>query len=256
LIKGESKAEYEELLSGLRQTFQPVGRGEELLVEKLATNAWRQRRLLLAEGAEIQKGREFVEWDQRNRDSEEVKRFAKQQPLFDPEGFIQKIDNPNVLQGCVELLSELLSQIEENSLNQEADIPLLQKIYHSSGPRLQKDLYDEYRVWYNTAEASEEEREREGYASPEQCRKNIIDEIKKEILRLKAYQKKSSSIATERTQFEIVSRNIPEARELERFVRYEAHLSREFDRTLNQLHRMQEKRLGHPAPPRIELELK
>jgi hypothetical protein len=94
------------------------------------------------------------------------------------------------------------------------------------------------------------------FASPEQCRKIIVGEIKKEIRRLKAYQKNWSSITTERMQIEIVSRSIPEARELERFVRYEAHLSREFDRTLNQLHRMQDKRLGHPAPPRIELEFK
>jgi hypothetical protein len=256
LIKGESKAEYDELLSGLRQTFQPVGRGEELLVEKLATNAWRQRRLLLAEGAEIQRGREFVEWDQRNQDARAAREVAEEESISE-RGIIQKIENPDVLESCLELLAALQEQIEESGLNQESNSEVLEKIYGDRmHGRLGEDVYDSYKLWVITSECSEEEREREGFASPEQCRKHIIDEIKKEILRLKAYQKKSSSIATERTQFEIVSRNIPEARELERFVRYEAHLSREFDRTLNQLHRMQEKRLGHPAPPRIELELK
>jgi len=73
--------------------------------------------------------------------------------------------------------------------------------------------------------------------------------------RLKTYRKKRSSMETERTQLEIVTRGIPEARELERFVRYEAYLSREFDRTLNQLDQMQRKRMGQPATPCIDVKL-
>ena len=42
----------------------------------------------------------------------------------------------------------------------------------------------------------------------------------------------------------------------EKLHRREAHLSREIDRTLNQLDRLQRRRLGEAGPPRIELELK
>ena len=62
VLKGESPAEYEELLEGMREAFQPEGALEELLVEKLATMAWRQRRLLLAGGVEILKNTVLVEW--------------------------------------------------------------------------------------------------------------------------------------------------------------------------------------------------
>jgi len=53
VLESESRTEYEELLARLWKTLRPVGAVEELLVEILATIAWRKRRLFLAEGAEI-----------------------------------------------------------------------------------------------------------------------------------------------------------------------------------------------------------
>ncbi len=70
VLKGESRVEYERVLGGLWEALQPEGALEELLVDKVATISWRQRRLLLAEGGEIQKNKEFVESDQRGRKRE------------------------------------------------------------------------------------------------------------------------------------------------------------------------------------------
>src|SRR5713226_6206522 len=61
VLESESRPEYEGLLARLREALRPVGALEELLVEDLATNRWRKRRLFLAEGAEIRKNTEFVE---------------------------------------------------------------------------------------------------------------------------------------------------------------------------------------------------
>ena len=61
LLKGEPKAEYDELLSGLQRDFDPQGTLEERLVEKLAVLMWRLRRSLVAETAEIQKGCGFFD---------------------------------------------------------------------------------------------------------------------------------------------------------------------------------------------------
>src|ERR1700676_2694413 len=63
VLKGEPQAEFNALLNGLRDSFQPVGMVEELLVDKLAALLWRNRRLLIAEGAEIRARSEFIEWD-------------------------------------------------------------------------------------------------------------------------------------------------------------------------------------------------
>jgi len=42
---------------------------------------------------------------------------------------------------------------------------------------------------------------------------------------------------------------------LDRLLRYEASLERTFDRTLNQLERLQRMRLGQPVPPPVKVEL-
>jgi hypothetical protein len=63
-------------------------------------------------------------------------------------------------------------------------------------------------------------------------------------------------VETERTQLEVVSRSIPNGLGLERLLRYEASLNRDFDRTLSQLERIQRMRLGQPVAPRLELDVK
>jgi hypothetical protein len=50
VLKGESRAEYESFLNGLRESLRPEGALEEFLVEKLASISWRHRRLVVAEG--------------------------------------------------------------------------------------------------------------------------------------------------------------------------------------------------------------
>jgi hypothetical protein len=60
LLKGEPRSDFDSLLSGLRDALRPEGMLEQILVEKLVSLIWRQRRLLMAEGAEIRLGTEFV----------------------------------------------------------------------------------------------------------------------------------------------------------------------------------------------------
>jgi hypothetical protein len=72
VLEGESQAEYQKLWAGLREAFRPVGEHEELLVEKLAVNEWRRRRLLGAEKAEVTKNMEFLEWDRGGREVENL----------------------------------------------------------------------------------------------------------------------------------------------------------------------------------------
>lgn len=50
LLKEEPRAEFDSLLSGLRNDLEPEGTLEEFLVDKLATYIWRHRRLIVAAG--------------------------------------------------------------------------------------------------------------------------------------------------------------------------------------------------------------
>jgi hypothetical protein len=250
LLKGESRCDYEDLLTGLRDAFQPVGRFEDLLVETLATTTWRKRRLLLAESAQIQMNTEFSDWDRVGR---ELKEAAY---LDDTNGLVRYMDKLGVIQYCVRLLLGLQEQIERNGFDTEADEDILEKIYGSrDDTRFREDLYDFYLMCLGTANVSEEDRERKGLHSPERCKSEMLRKIKNEIHRLERYDKKQSSIEAEQAKLEVVSRNVPDDDNLDRLLRYEASLERSFDRTLNQLERVQRRRRGESIPPPITVNL-
>jgi len=93
------------------------------------------------------------------------------------------------------------------------------------------------------------------YATPEQCQKNILNEINAEIRRLRDCENEFALVKSEKTKLDHVRRGVPEFGQLERLLRYETSLERSFDRTLNQLERLQRLRKGQPVAPRIEVDL-
>src|SRR5579863_6378262 len=87
VLPDESRPDYESLLGGFRESLQPVGSLEEILVEKLANLLWRHRRLICAEGAEIRKKREFLEWDAEHEQRREAEKQAREKPKEDSDFF-------------------------------------------------------------------------------------------------------------------------------------------------------------------------
>ncbi len=232
VLKTESRAEYEELLAGLWEDRKPEGTLEELLVEKLAALAWRHRRLLVAEGAEIRKGIELLE---------------------DNAGLIEKIRNPDTLDSCLELLAKLRQGIGRDGFLEWRDIPILRKIYGEES-RLRGTLYDTYLSWLNTADPSAVKPQRKG-VTPEQCRLNVLYAIDAETDRLKGYQKTRTSIEARRIKLEMLRQSVPDSPGLDRLLRYEASLEKAFDRTLRQLEQLQRMRRGQPVAPRIDVNI-
>jgi hypothetical protein len=76
LLRSESRSEFDALLKGPMKQHQPVGANEEQLVDILAAIRWRQRRLLIAETAGIEKA-SFVEWDEKERQERGMGNFQK-----------------------------------------------------------------------------------------------------------------------------------------------------------------------------------
>jgi hypothetical protein len=56
LLPDESEEQWKELLAHLMTELQPVGTLEQILIERIAVAAWRQRRLVRVETARIQVG--------------------------------------------------------------------------------------------------------------------------------------------------------------------------------------------------------
>jgi hypothetical protein len=259
VLPTEPLAKYRSLLKGLQESLQPEGKLEEVLVEKLASIAWRQRRVLIAESAEIRNGSEFWEWDKQDRERQEEEarrgRGVDREHLFGTDsGVIGKIQAPEILTGCLELLGDLRQVIESGGFDKDRDTAVLEKIY---GPvtDFRKTLLRIYLMWFDTAEVSEEERNRNGYATTQQCKDNVLAEIDNEIARLRSYQQKHALMKSERAKLEVLRRSVPEDRKCDRLLRYETSLERGFDRTLNQLERMQRLRRGLSVAPRIEVDV-
>ncbi len=201
LLNGESRGEFESLRTDLWEALQPVGRLEELLVDKLASLSWRYRRFLLAETGEIR--RQVLEWSEdRHKEKNQIA-----DSLRDDVSLIHRIHDSDVLERCLELLAELREGIETTGFSQKRDAAILERIY---GPATYSPtrLQSEYSVWFDTAQASEEERLREGYAAPEDCKSNVLDEIDAEIRRLKTSHKRRKSFESERADIDLLRRNL------------------------------------------------
>lgn len=246
LLKGESRAEFESLRMGLREALQPEGRLEELLLDKLAALSWRYRRLLVAETGEIRN--QLLEWSEKR--DQKIDRAVDS--LQDEDHLISEIQDPDVLRRCLELLAELRQDIEKNGFQQKRDNSILEKLYGNN--QYSRDrLRDDYAMWFDTAQLSEEERAREDYATPDDCKQNVLDGIRDEVRRLRALHKRHTHFQFQQNEIEIARRSIPDAPWLDRVLRYEASVERAFDRTLAQLERLQRLRRGQPVAPRVDV---
>lgn len=246
VLKSESQAEFDALLKRLREDRKPDGSLEELFVDKLAVLFWRFRRLLSAEGAEIQVGSEFAQWDKNQQYRQQA---ASLPQLTYNGGLLRWIENPEALQGCINLLQDLQRSISACGFRPQYDQSILTKLYgRKDEDSWNNVLSKSYEDWYDTSLCEDQEREEKQYATPQQCQKNFLGEVKKEIRRLERYRKEHATISARRLEVEAL--RLPE---MDRLLRYETTISREIERTLNQLERLQRMRLGQAVLPPINV---
>lgn len=245
VLKGESQVQFDALLNGLCEDFQPVGTFQKGLVEILAVTRWCQRRALVAQLAEIQAGMDSIEWDEKERQRVEVDNVT----IDWNSGLIRKIANPEVLQRCLHLLTELRRRSELKDFEPEKDEEALRVLYgYSENFNCGRALLDSYQRCSEAVDPEESPQD-------DECRKNFLGELAKEIERLERYRDERASIESNRMKLEALRRSVPDSPQLDRLLRYSASLERTFDRTLSQLERAQRMRQGQPATPRINLDV-
>ncbi len=253
MLRGESQDEFDALLSGLRNDLQPVGMLEELYVEKLAALIWRIRRLLLEEGAEIRPSSEFVEWDEKERQRQEA---ASLPQLSCNGGLIRWIANPQVLQGCLNLLRELKGDIKVRGFVPEEDNVILTKLYgRDEEENWQHALSGSYLQWSSIAAVPEEERKQNGLPSSEKDQEDFLTELRGELRRLGRYRKEQEKVLARKLKLQSLSQRVPYASQPDRLLRYETSFNRNIERTLDRLERLQRVRLGQPVLPPIHLDV-
>jgi hypothetical protein len=110
------------------ETVQPMGRLEEILVEKLAMLVWRYRRLLQAEAAEVARETEFAEEGNLEGKTKAMLMLRGETGLI-PGALLTK--NEVALQGGIDALWELRKLVQEKGLNWERDRDALKTLYGS-----------------------------------------------------------------------------------------------------------------------------
>ena len=234
--------------------FAPEGPLEAIFVSMLAYNLWRRRRISVAEKAENRSVTEFLEGDEKCRQDDEAANILDLQIW--QHGLIQKIENPRILNACLDQLKLLRARIREVGFDEEGDKSILIRLYGTvcqvTG---EKTLFQAYLYCRDAAPPPPTVGEQGEAFGPEDRKVVFLKLVEDEIQRLKLYEKEHSRIQSKKISVERLRGNIPHGPELERFLRYEAHLDRNLYSIMNHLERLQRIRKGEPSTPTVNLNL-
>ena len=251
LLQDESPAEYEALLVGLMENLQPQGKLEIVLVENLATLLWRRRRLLQVETAEIQKAQQFVNWDLALQNRLDELEYAQLKGASDA-----KLGHSNALlliRNAIQILDmNRVCVMGGDSPSEDSVLRTLKSIYgyQDEGPQ----PYGWRQMLLVLSKLiSSAERGKEDSENPPDVKQIVNKVICQEIMRLAELQHTAAEVEKLRQEQNVACARVPAQEVSDRLLRYETHLSREFDRTLAQLERVQRMRLGQPLPPKLEV---
>ena len=252
LLHGESRAEYDALLNRLMEDLCPQGKLETVLVENLATLMWRKRRLLQAETAEIEKAR-FLRIDLALEREVDNLEYAQ---LRDSSGARLGQSNPlTVLRNAIQILDMYrLIVLAGESESGEAIRQKLKTIhgYEKGGPA----PYSWRQTMLMVAKLqSSADQEKQDSKEPPDLQQITAKAILEEITRLSKLHDTAATVEALKRENTPAATRISSQEVSERLVRYEAHLSREIDRILNRLERLQRMRKGQPVAAQVDVNM-
>ena len=259
VLKEESQKDYEMLLDGLRQSCQPVGTLEAVLVEKMATILWRHRRLMLAEVGEIRQN--LLSFSSvpllEDLKSRKQRQMLAEESLRAGTGLLNASRDAQSLTNILEILKDLRGQFRKKGFQEERDKRRLKEIYGNPDfiDIRGTDMIDRYNHWLTESKAAAERSENENRSSIEAYKEKMLQVLDEEIERIHNLVEKQEAHDTEAMELKKLSGTIPWEPGMERILRYEASLERAFDRALAQLERLQRMRLGQPVAPPIKVDL-
>lgn len=110
-----------------------------------------------------------------------------------------------------------------------------------------------YNFLYNPGNIIHEKEFKEFDLPPEGRRAKYLDLLQAQIDKIEHFGKLMKDSSKIRERMESKAACVPEASRLDRILRYSASLERDFDRTLNQLERLQRMRTGQAVPPPLNV---
>jgi hypothetical protein len=231
VVLGEAQAEYDQLLDDLRKHLEPIGRAEELEVERIALCWWKLKRAWRYENSvnqfSVSRARtelEQVEKSCKRRDQE------MQAIILGLENMISEIS------GAAELPPDLKNRFFVLTSTREQDWQNLEHIA--------EDLLKENEPCLTVAG---------GILPPERRRRFLaVYTLRAGIAQFEI----ARQTATPNTMNVHISEHaIPKGDALDNILRYEPAIERSLDRALNRLERLQRRRKGEPVLPPVNVQL-
>lgn len=260
VLETESAGEYSRFVSELADVLEPVGRLEETLVEKIASTIWRHRRLLRAEAAEIGCAGLLAEKTLAQR----VTDMRLANAFFGDGGSVQKAilsHNEAGLFSAIQLMKQLRERILADGLDWDRDRRGLEELFgkalleEAQGNRPEAEsrpqnaaLPARYRQLLGESEG-----QRRGPKS--EASQIMAEELTQQIDFLQPVALAAVDRGKKFERFRAAQSLVPEEKDCDRIIRYEAHLDRMLDRALSQLERLQRMRLGQTVLPAIKVDV-
>jgi hypothetical protein len=250
LLKDESRVEYNVLLNGLLEDLQPQGKLETVLVENLAVLLWRKRRLLQVETAEISK-KDLLQIDSIMTLRAQSLDYAR--PKIDSHGALKNCDNRSVVREAINSLTNMRLALMNDDPDEVKKSGLPRLLFGSEQDGAANDRFG--RLCQEVARLTGESAIGKDTNDANQLIEEMRTAIDAEIKRLTELHNDIVRIELRKSANNVAVAGIPLQESADRLLRYEAHLSREFDRTLNQLERLQRMRKGQPLPPQVDVKI-
>ena len=245
VLPRESPREYQRVFNDFCSYLKPNDGVERMLVEKLAANLWRTRRLILAESIEV------VNTSERAKMETAVAGFRDRQKRENMGRLIASDAHSPSLERAIELLRQLRARIQERGFDIDEDTLILFQLFGPlEGDHLPMDSQIVYGYWLRYSYIKTKNMGAKDGTALEDAKKHAIEMIDQQI-------EVAESRRAVLELFEIVRKIglFPSEVSREAIMRYESHLGRDSDRTLQQIERLRRIRSGQPTGAPIEVKL-
>jgi hypothetical protein len=222
----EDQAEFADLLAALIEEHRPAGMTERHLIEELAAIIWRKRRVLLAEGAAINRGLRSVTQSQHDSPIPAAAPFERG---LSEEG----CDLPDLLTASPEEIAKRRRHAELDLTATRKAAAILRNSGSTAYEKARRVLIQESREWWDECVGEEEYQETaEG-----------LEQFIRETLEPICIRMEQEARLTPAIQVQALGEGL-QVHRLEKLNRYETHLDRKFERTLAMILKLKQLRSG------------
>lgn len=245
----EDPKEFELLYKCLIDQLKPVGIIEDMLVEKIAVCYWRKRRLIKFESGEILKKQQLTSWELAEQQLKKIS-FYKSTIIFD-EGRLEMLSLSLGVQYLKRILENIRDEIDAMGyLTENTRDELLKNFGKEQGSIAFQLLLVDHMVKEGPRLCKENPEEFGEPISPEKAKKIMLKFIDDEYQKLEAMEEILVKKEEMESEAEVQSRSLPGKETIDKIIRYETALEKQFYRALHELIRLQSARTGgNPSLP-------